>query len=353
MARCRRCETMPLCPPCEGRLFLNPPIGELEAVLVEYFRSLGKVCERPHEGLLAVDYSEGELDRFCSEALGQLNALEQEDTRVLAVAPGEAPDFAQLLRMQPLSRLVAQVRGGWLLDMLSEERFEVHFQPIVSCTDPARLHACECLLRGRDEAGLVPPGRLFATARQADLLFHLDRAARLASIRQACAKGVGPVLFINFTPTSIYNPKFCLRSTLEAVRECGLEPQSVVFEVVESERVSDVGQLVEVLDYYRAAGFKVALDDLGAGFSSLNLLAGIRPDYVKLDMELVRGVDVDPYRASITEHILSLARSLGVRSIAEGVETEGEFRWLAAHGADLAQGYLFGKPRPEAPEVSG
>lgn len=351
MPRCRRCETLPLCPPCAGRLYLNPPIGELETVLEGYFRSLGKHCARPHEGLLAVDYAEGELERFCAEALGELNSLEQEDTRVLAVAPGEAPDFAQLLRMQPLSRLVAQVRGRWLVDLLSEERFEVHFQPIVSCADPSRRHACECLLRGRDPSGLIPPGRLFATARQADLLFHLDRAARLASIRQASAKGVGPMLFINFMPTSIYNPKFCLRSTLEAVRESGLEPRSVVFEVVESERVGDVGLLVEVLDFYRAAGFKVALDDLGAGFSSLNLLAGLRPDYVKLDMELVRGVDSDPYKASITGHILSLARSLGVRSIAEGVETEGEWRWLAANGADLAQGFLFGRPEAEAPKA--
>lgn len=349
MHSCKRCETLPDGPPEQGVLYLAPPIAELKAALHGYFADQGCSVQEPHPDLLAVPYAQGDLKRFCEGRLGRLSRLEQDDTRVLAVCRDEAPTFTQLLRMQPLARLIALVNGGWLVDLLREERLEVHFQPIVHCKDPTRVHACECLLRGQDgQGGLIPPTRLFTTARAADLLFNLDRAARLASIHQAAAKGIGPRLFINFTPTAIYNPEFCLRSTLQAARDNGLDPSSVVFEVVESDRVADPGQLVRVLEYYRAAGFRVALDDLGAGFSSLSLLAQLRPDYVKLDMELLRGVDADPYKASITRHILSLARSLGVRSIAEGVETMGEWQWLRQNGADLLQGFLFARPSPLA-----
>jgi EAL domain-containing protein (putative c-di-GMP-specific phosphodiesterase class I) len=191
---------------------------------------------------------------------------------------------------------------------------------------------------------LIYPDRLFGTARRSQLLFHLDRATRLAAIQGASEHAVSIPIFINFNPNSVYDPDFCLRSTVQAVEEAGLAPEAVVFEVVESEEIQDVEHLTRIMEYYRSAGFRVALDDLGAGYGSLSLLTRLRPDFVKIDMELIRGVDSDPYRAQIASKLLELAHDLKTFTVAEGVETEAEWSWCRNHGADYAQGYLFGRP---------
>lgn len=156
-------------------------------------------------------------------------------------------------------------------------------------------------------------------------------------------------VFINFNPASIYDPTFCLRSTVLAIKNSSLEPDQVVFEVVESTDVPDPAHLLNILAYYREAGLRVALDDLGAGFGSLNMMARLRPDFIKLDMALVRDVDSDPFRATMVRKLLEAAHELGVRTVAEGVETEGEWSWLRDNGADLMQGYLIAAPGTPPP----
>ena len=133
-------------------------------------------------------------------------------------------------------------------------------------------------------------------------------------------------------------------STLNAIRAAGLRPDRVVFEVTEADRITDLKHLKSVLDFYRDAGFKVALDDLGSGYSSLNLVHQLRPDIVKLDMELVRDVHKDEYKAIIAQKILELTQHLGITTVAEGVETREELAWVREHGADFVQGYLIAKP---------
>jgi EAL domain-containing protein (putative c-di-GMP-specific phosphodiesterase class I) len=105
------------------------------------------------------------------------------------------------------------------------------------------------------------------------------------------------------------------------------------------------------LRFYRDAGFRVALDDVGAGYSSLNLLHQLRPDFVKLDMDLIRGVDGDPYKALIAGKIIEIATALGIETIAEGIETPGELEWAQTNGATYAQG--FGIARPGVPTLTG
>jgi len=121
--------------------------------------------------------------------------------------------------------------------------------------------------------------------------------------------------------------------------------------VVESEHIADRSHLLDILAYYRAEGFRVALDDLGSGYSSLNLLAALRPDFVKLDMELAREVAVDPLRRSLVEALVRTAHEYGIQVIAEGVETVESARVLAGLGIRLLQGYLFGRPAPAAGRI--
>ena len=186
-------------------------------------------------------------------------------------------------------------------------------------------------------------------ARRSGLLFNLDRMARLKAIEGASSYGISTHVFINFNPSSIYDPEYCLRSTLEAVKRSGLSPEKIVFEVTESDEVRDGVRLREILSYYRESGFGVALDDLGSGYGSLNLLASLRPDFVKLDIGLAEGLDHDPYRAAISRKLIELADELGVTVIAEGIETEEQWRWLADNGAEYAQGYLFARPASPPP----
>ncbi|WP_247648452.1 EAL domain-containing protein [Pseudodesulfovibrio sp. zrk46] len=247
--------------------------------------------------------------------------------------------------MEPLESIVAKIEGEWLFEMLSDDRIFSHFHPIVSANNPAEVFAYECLARATSEEGqFVNPGKMFEIARQTGMSFNLDRACRLAAIRGCVEHGLDKPIFVNFSPGTIYNPKHCLQTTMEAIMQANLSPEKIVFEVVESEEIADIDHLLGILNYYRENGFRVALDDLGAGYSSLNLLSKLRPDFIKLDMELIRGVDSEPYKSVITENILSMSQRLGVKTIAEGVETIGEFQWLQDKGTDYIQGFLFAKP---------
>lgn len=305
----------------------------------------GLTWREVHPGVYAAPFDKPGLRALCENHLAAMEPLETADTKSLVLCEDETLDIRHLTRMEPLTVIVARLRGERLVRLMDESRICVHFQPIVRADDPSSVFAHECLARGMDDDGrLIMPDELFRVARDADLLFNLDRVCRLSAIRCTAEHGVETPIFLNFNPTTIYNPEYCLKSTLEAIRKVGMPPYSVVFEVVESDEVRDVDHLRGIVEYYRKHGMRVALDDLGAGYGSLNLLEILRPDFVKLDMNLVHGVDSNPYKAAITRNLLAMARELGVRTIAEGVETVAEWDWLTAHGADLLQGYLFARP---------
>jgi len=117
-----------------------------------------------------------------------------------------------------------------------------------------------------------------------------------------------------------------------------------MFEFTENERMTDAAHVQRIIAEYRKQGFATALDDFGAGYAGLNLLASFQPDYIKLDMELIRGIATSPARQTIVAGVIMMARQLGIAVIAEGVETEVELAALQAAGIQLFQGYLFAKP---------
>lgn len=284
-------------------------------------------------------------ETLASELEEALSNVEREDTRALLCAPDTAPTPDDLARVEPLSRVVVRARSGWLLGLMADKRLTSHFQPIVHADDPTRVYAHEALLRGvREDGSLVSPGQLFDAARGAGVLFQLDLAARRSAIACAEQQQLDTALFVNFAPTAIYDPRACLRSTVAAIDAAGLERRNVVFEIVETERAHDPAHLRRILDFYREAGFRIALDDVGAGYSSLNLIHLLRPDVLKLDMELVRDVHRDPYKARIAANLLNVATSLGIDALAEGIETEEELAWVREHGATYVQGYLIARP---------
>lgn len=236
-------------------------------------------------------------------------------------------------------------RAGWLAAFLEEGRIGSHFQPIVEALDPTRVYGYEVLMRGRSREGeLVAPLELLEAAREVGMLPRLDLHARLVALHQARLHRAVGSLFLNFSPRAVGEGRQHLEATVGLVDALGLRREDLVFEVTETDRIEDLQAFRQVLETYRQAGFRIALDDVGSGYSSLGLLDQLRPDFVKIDLGLVRNVHQDAFRGSITAKLLELASGLGITTIAEGVEHVAEWRWLRDQGADLVQGYLFGRP---------
>jgi len=178
--------------------------------------------------------------------------------------------------------------------------------------------------------------------------YRFDQACRVKAIKSAAALNMQGMLSINFMPNAIYQPERCIRTTLAAAHAHGFPIRRIIFETVEGELIEDAKWLAEVLRAYKAIGFLTAIDDFGAGFAGLNLLADFQPDIIKLDMALVRGVDASRPRQAIVRAVARMGEELGISILAEGVETVDEFSALQAMGIHLMQGYLFCKPRFEA-----
>jgi EAL domain-containing protein (putative c-di-GMP-specific phosphodiesterase class I) len=213
------------------------------------------------------------------------------------------------------------------------------FQPIVD-TSIGAAYAHEALVRGRNGESAAS----VLSQVSDDNRYHFDQRCRTVAIEQAASLGMDGFLSINFMPNAVYQPEACIRRTLEAADTFGFARERIIFETVEGENIVSRPHLVNIFRAYRSFGFQTAIDDFGAGYSGLTLLADFQPDLVKLDMELVRGIDTDAVRQSIARGVLSMCRDLGIRVIAEGVETRGERDFFAANGVTLMQGYLFAKP---------
>jgi len=342
---CMRCDTLPTPMNTGGDLHCWFPTSHVANKMRAMLSGLGLRTMPTVAAGVACAIPADALDRVVAAFQAQLSEMERADTRALLTPMGAAPVAEDLARVEPLSRFLAQASSQWLIELLEEQRLTSFFQPIVLASSPSTIYGHEALLRGLGVDGaLIAPKQLFGTARDAGLLFQLDLTARRTAIACAHANALQGKLFINFAPSAIYDPASCLRSTVAAVDQTSIARTDVVFEIVETERAHDPQHLRKILDYYRNAGFRVALDDVGSGYSSLNLIHELRPDLLKLDMELIRGVDLDPYKARIVANLFDVAGALGIETLAEGIETEGELAWVMEHGATYLQGFLLARP---------
>ncbi len=232
-----------------------------------------------------------------------------------------------------------------LVRILQSGRIQSFFQPVFQI-DCETVWGYECLMRGlADDGSLLMPKQILAWASQERLIFMLDRICRETHIRNAASVLPDNVaILINFLPTAIYEPTFCLRTTIAAAKLAGIEPKRVIFEVVETENVRDTNHLASILNEYRKSGFRVALDDVGSGFAGLTMLADLNPDLIKIDRELVQGAAKSEMHRIIVRALVQIARASGSLVLAEGVETEEELALMKSFGIDLFQGFLLGRP---------
>ncbi len=222
------------------------------------------------------------------------------------------------------------------------------FQPIVDLTS-GEAYAYEALVRGpQGESAASVLAHVDDSNR-----YQFDQRCRTTAIELAAGLGMDRFLSINFMPNAVYQAAACIRTTFEAAERHGFPISQIIFETIETENIIDRAHLLKIFQAYKSYGFQTAIDDFGSGYSGLTLLADFQPDIIKLDMALVRGVDAHHARQRIVCGIQKICSDLGIRVIAEGIETIGERDFLASQGITLMQGYLFAKPAFKAmPSIS-
>lgn len=230
--------------------------------------------------------------------------------------------------------------------------FSFAFQPIVDSLTGDAI-AYEALVRGpRGQSA----GTVFAQIAPEEA-YGFDRECRLTALRLAARLGMRAYLHLNCVPGALLDPEHGINSTLNAARECGFPTERIVVELTEGELLRDAAGFAKTMHAYRSMGVKFAIDDFGAGYSGLNLLADFQPEFVKLDMNLCRGIDGHHARQAIVRGIAQVCRDLGIDLVAEGIETLKEYRWFHAQDITLMQGFLFGKgeferlPEPHLPSA--
>ena len=274
-----------------------------------------------------------------------LTQFEADDLRVLFKTDGGDLTTADFPRVHSFTQFSLVSQSSWLHDLLDEQRLTTVFQPIVRANEPEVVFGREALLRGLGRNAVVLyPSYILDVARSCGMLSQVDHAARDSALGALVRGELAERVFINISPGTAHDPVESVDTTVRVIDQAKVAHERIVFEVTEADQTLDLGMLQRILSAYRDAGFGVALDDVGAGYSSLNLLHQLRPDYIKIDMELIRGVHADGYKALIAQKIIEIAHTLGVATIAEGVETADELGWVQAHGADYVQGYLISKP---------
>ena len=228
-------------------------------------------------------------------------------------------------------------------DGVDSRDFSFAFQPIVD-THARAVYSHEALVRGINNE----PAYQVIKRYSSDQMIAFDTACRIKAIEVAARIGVSTNLNLNFIPSAALHEGAALNSTIEAAHRHSFPLDRIILEATEGEAISNYVQFVKVVNEFRRAGIRLAIDDFGSGYSGLNLLSEFQPDIVKLDMTLVRGILSHGPRQAIVRAIAQVCTDLGIDFIVEGVETVDEFSWFTDLGVNLYQGYLFAKPMFEA-----
>ncbi len=248
--------------------------------------------------------------------------------------------------------LVGELAAGQTVDRMAEalsetiEKELVHFlyQPIVELASSGVL-AFEALCRPDHEA-FPSPLELIKAAERAGRVVELCRILRRKAAEVVTDLPEEALLFVNLHPLELFDETLGAPGT-EAIKHA----YKIVYEITETAEIESYATARQVIDRLQRAGFRVALDDFGSGYAGLNSLAALEPDFVKLDIGLVRGIHSDSRAARLIKHILEFCHGEGMGVVAEGVETEEERDVVLELGCDLMQGYYFARPGPAFPRV--
>lgn len=255
----------------------------------------------------------------------------------------------QMARLQQ-SRL--EIRNKERLQrIIVEESIQTLFQPIVDLKGN-KIIGYEALSRGPANSEYETPVMLFALARETGLLFELDRLCRKKALQNAKALPADKLVFVNTLPTTIHDPEFRGKYLKDFLRDLGLKPQNIVFEITEGAAIENYALFREAVAYYTEMGINVAIDDTGTGYSTLESIIEIKPHYLKFDISMVKNIDKSMIKRELLKALISVANQIKARVIAEGIETIEELNALINLGINIGQGFIFSRPGPAFPEIN-
>lgn len=331
-----------------SKLYWMSEIDELRIKGEQFLSNMGIAFEQ-NNGIdfIQLDDTKKFFETNHSAIVENFTQQECEAIRLFVQKDAESFNFRSILGAKTLQRYLNLIEDSTFFDIINNSSLTSHFQPIIKASDKS-IYGYEALIRGVKENGdLMFPDVLFEKSQRNDLNFKLDRMCRESALKTAAVKKIKQKVFINFLPTSVYDPEFCLRSTVKWAKQLEFDPKNIIFEVVETESVKDKKHLIKILDYYKKEGFSVALDDVGEGYSSLNMLVDIHPDIIKVDRNIIQNIDKDTLKQSTYKALYTLANENGIAVLAEGIEREEELAMIESIGVDYIQGYYFGKPSAE------
>jgi diguanylate cyclase (GGDEF)-like protein len=229
------------------------------------------------------------------------------------------------------------------LAIMENQSISSVYQPIVSFED-ARIFGYEALTRGPVGSVFHSPIQLFQFAERENMLYMLDRLAREKAVSGCTELQKSERVFINIPAHVIHDPQFTPGQTLKLLEARGLTPHNVVFEITERSSIEDFSTTKKLLQHYRSQGYQIAIDDAGAGYSSLQAIAELQPDFIKVDRSLIQDIHKEKIKENILETFISFAEKMNIRIIAEGIEKMEELMKLMQMGVHLGQGYLIARP---------
>lgn len=335
-------------PPGETILTVDKLLGD-EFIVVYSYDGIPSREELQHTCISwHIDFKEtlnkvmyGELGKFIDIHVG-CAAISPENTGSvdfeLYLAIREAQNNACGRLDYKNTKMLDEFRG-----LLEEMRFEIEYQPVVSLSSGAVL-GWEALTRGPRDSHFRSPHVIFNFASEVDMLYRVERLCRYLAVKNLGPIGSEQKIFLNVNPLTIFDKNFVKGETAKIIQQNGLSHNNIVFEITEQADLRNLPHFKRALEHYREQGYMVAIDDMGAGFSTLQGIAQVRPDYIKIDMSLVRGVDADPVKKALIETFVAFAGRIGCFIIAEGIETENELRTLIKAGVHYGQGYHLGRP---------
>lgn len=225
------------------------------------------------------------------------------------------------------------------------------FQPIISLRD-GNVYGYEALSRGPVNTELYTPTKLFEYAERCGMLWDLELLCRSKAIESVYNLQAHITLFLNVNPNIMHDIKFRQGFTKEYLNRYSINPEDIVFEITEKDAVSNITEFMSTIQNYKSQNYRIAIDDAGAGYSGLNLISDIHPHFIKLDMNLIRGIDQDVTKQSLVRSMSEFASLSNTYLIAEGIETESELMKLIEIGIHYGQGYFIQKPNPAILPVS-
>ena len=242
----------------------------------------------------------------------------------------------------------------WLQEVLLEDKLATLFQPIVELQARTIL-GYEALTRGPSGTTYHMPLRLFEMASASDLVFELDRKCRRSAFAASRSLPKDAILFVNVVPSAMYDPEFRGQPLLRYLDALDLEPARIVLEITEKYAIANYTMFAESLEEFTKVGFRIAVDDVGTGYSGLEKIAHLNPRYLKLDRELIMDLESSHIRREMTRALKAFGDRIGSTIIAEGIEREAELRALMDLGIEYGQGFLLGPPAATAlpPAPSG